>query len=92
MKIKNVLKSEECQDLRVLIGLTNTLITKVNEIETKTETNDFVEIGKKMREVQMELCKLLGGAANRTLLAAQGIEAEVGEEITQLSRPKPTEK
>lgn len=90
MKVKNVLKSEECNDLRILLVMTNTLIKKVNEIETKTETNDFVEVSKKMRAVQSELCTLLGKAVNNTLTTAQEIEAQDGGEIKQLSRPKPT--
>lgn len=87
MTIKEVLNSEECKDLRILLGITNTLIKRVNTIEEKSGTNDFAEVDAHLCAVQTKLCALLGKAMNDTLNVAREIEQEEGYNIHHLSRP-----
>lgn len=87
MTMKEVLNSEDCKDLRILLGITNTLIKRVNAIEEKSDTNDFAEVYTHLFAVQMKLCALHGKAMNNTLNVAREIEQEEGYNIHHLSRP-----
>lgn len=87
MTMKEVLNSEECKDLRILLGITNTLIKRVTAIEEKSGTNDFAEVGAHLYAVQMKLCALHGKAMNDTLTMAREIEQEEGYDIHHLGRP-----
>ena len=87
MTMKEVLNSEECKDLRILLGITNTLIKRVNTIEKKSGTNDFAEVAAHLCAVQTKLCALHGKAMNDTLNVAREIEQEDGYNIHHLSRP-----
>lgn len=87
MTMKEVLNSEECKDLRILLGITNTLIKRVNTIEEKSGTNDFAEVAAHLCAVQTKLCALHGKAMNDTLNVAREIEQEEGYNIHHLSRP-----
>lgn len=86
MTMKEVLNSEDCKDLRILLGITNTLIKRVNAIVEKSYTNDFAEVSAHLCAVQMKLCDLHGKAMNDTLNVAREIEQEEGYNIHHLSR------
>lgn len=86
MKIKNALSSEECNDLLILTGQVNRLILDVNKI---ADDNDVLhEVNAHLRAAQKILCVKLGATLNQTLLCAQDIEADTGEEVTHIGRLK----
>lgn len=88
MKVKQVLNSEECKDLRALLSMTNAMIKRVYAIESKSGTSDFAEVSAHLCTMQMKLCALFGKAMNDTLTTAQAIEEEEGHEITFMGRPR----
>lgn len=86
MRIKNALSSEECNDLLILTGQVNRLILDVNKI---ADDNDVLhEVNAHLREAQKILCMKVGATLNQTLLCAQDIEADTGEEVTHIGRSK----
>lgn len=86
MRIKNALSSEECNDLLILTGQVNRLILDVNKI---ADDNDVLhEVNAHLRATQKILCVKLGVTLNQTLLCAQDIEADTGEEVTHIGRSK----
>lgn len=86
MRIKNALSSEECNDLLILTGQVNRLILHINKI---ADDNDALyEANAHLREAQKILCMKVGATLNQTLLCAQDIEADTGEEVTRISRSK----
>lgn len=86
MRIKNALSSEECNDLLILTGQVNRLILDVNKI---ADDNDVLhEVNAHLRATQKILCMKVGATLNQTLLCAQDIEADTGEEVTRISRSK----
>lgn len=86
MKIKNALSSEECNDLLILTGQVNRLILDVNKI---ADDNDVLhEVNAHLRAAQKILCVKLGATLNQTLLCAQDIEVDTGEEVTHIGRSK----
>lgn len=79
MKVKNVINSGICKELRKLIGITNLMITRIEKI-----ANDEDELHKAnglLSQVQKILCQRFGEQLNDTLLVAQDIEAQTGEEV-----------
>jgi hypothetical protein len=92
MKIKNAMKSEECNEIRAILGLANNLIKKVLELEQKENTpSEIAQVSLKLSHVQTLLCNVFGSKLDETLKQAQEIEAEDGQEIIYLSRSKPTQ-
>lgn len=79
MKVQNVIKSETCKELRQLIGITNSMIIRIEKI-----ANDVDELHKAnglLSQVQKILCQRFGEQINDTLLLAQDIEAQTKEEV-----------
>lgn len=79
MKVKNAINSETCKELRLLIGITNSMITRIEKI-----ANDVDEMHKAnglLSQVQKILCQRFGEQLNDTLLVAQDIEAQTKEEV-----------
>lgn len=92
MKIKNAMKSEECNEIRAILGLANNLRKKVLELEQKENApSEIVQVSLKLAQVQTLLCNVFGSKLDETLKLAQVIEAEEGQEITYISRSKPTQ-
>lgn len=87
MKIKNALSSEECNDLLILTGQVNRLILHINKIAV-TDDDALHEVNAHLRAAQKILCVKLGATLNQTLLCAQDIEADTGEEVTHIGRSK----
>lgn len=94
MKVKNAMKSEECHEIKILIGLANQLKSKLDAINAReTAPKAIDEAVVKVSQVQTILCNVFGEKLNETLQLAQEVEAESGEEITYLSKSKlPTDK
>lgn len=92
MKIKNAMKSEECNEIRAILGLASNLKTKVLELEQKENApSEISQVSLKLSQVQTLLCTLFGAKLDETLRLAQEIEAEDGQEIVYLSRSKQSE-
>lgn len=92
MKIKNAMKSEECNEIRAILGLASNLKTKVLELEQKENApSEIAQVSLKLSQVQTLLCTLFGAKLDETLRLAQEIEAEDGQEIVYLSRSKQSE-
>lgn len=92
MKIKNAMKSEECNEIRAILGLANNLRKKVLELEQKENApSEIAQVSLKLSQVQTLLCNVFGSKLDETLKLAQEIEAEEGQEIIYLSRSKPTQ-
>lgn len=92
MKIKNAMKSEECNEIRAILGLANNLRTKVLELEQKENApSEIAQVSLKLSQVQTLLCNVFGAKLDETLRLAQEIEAEDGQEIVYLSRSKQSE-
>lgn len=92
MKIKNAMKSEECNEIRAILGLANNLRTKVLELEQKENVpSEIAQVSLKLSQVQTLLCNVFGAKLDETLRLAQEIEAEDGQEIVYLSRSKQSE-
>lgn len=86
MKIKNAMKSEECNEIRAIIGLANNLIKKVLELEQKENTpSEIAQVSLKLSQVQTLLCNVFGSKLDETLKQAQEIEAEEGVEVVSIS-------
>lgn len=86
MTIKNALNSEECKELRKIIGQTNAVIIGIRRMNKEEETQKAVNF---MQEALKILCKQFGNKLNETLATAQSIEAEEGGgAITFLGAPK----
>lgn len=83
MKVKNAINSETCKELRILIGITNSMITRIEKI-----ANDVDELHKAnglLSQVQKILCQRFGEQLNDTLLVAQDIEAQMKEEVHSIN-------
>lgn len=92
MKIKNAMKSEECNEIRAILGLANNLRKKVLELEQKENApSEIAQVSLKLSQVQTLLCNVFGSKLDETLQLAQECEAEDGQEITYLGRSKPTQ-
>lgn len=92
MKIKNAMKSEECNEIRAILGLANNLRKKVLELEQKENVpSEIAQVSLKLSQVQTLLCNVFGAKLDETLRLAQEIEAEDGQEIVYLSRSKQSE-
>lgn len=87
MRIKNALSSEECNDLLILTGQVNRLILHIDKIAV-TDDDALHEVNAHLREAQKILCMKVGATLNQTLLCAQDIEADTGEEVTRISRSR----
>lgn len=87
MRIKNALSSEECNDLLILTGQVNRLILHINKIAV-TDDDALHDVNVHLREAQKILCMKVGATLNQTLLCAQDIEADTGEEVTRIGRSK----
>lgn len=85
MTIKNALNSEECKELRKIIGQTNAVIIGIRRMNKEEETQKAANF---MQEALKVLCKQFGDKLNETLATAQSIEAEEGGAITFLGAPK----
>ena len=86
MKVKNAINSEECNDLRNLIGQVNAVVGRINRIaEDEDELHKAAGL---LTAAQKILCKKFGEALNQKLLCAQDIEADEKQPITFLSRTK----
>lgn len=85
MTIKNALNSEECKELRKIIGQTNAVIIGIRRMNKEEETQKAANF---MQEALKILCKQFGDKLNETLTTAQSIEAEEGGAITFLGAPK----
>nr|DAM08928.1 MAG TPA: hypothetical protein [Caudoviricetes sp.] len=85
MTIKNALNSEECKELRKIIGQTNAIIIGIRRMNKEEETQKAANF---MQEALKILCKQFGDKLNETLTTAQSIEAEEGGAITFLGAPK----
>lgn len=85
MTIKNALNSEECKELRKIIGQTNAIIIGIRRMNKEEETQKAANF---MQEALKILCKQFGNKLNETLTTAQSIEAEEGGAITFLGAPK----
>lgn len=88
MTIKNALNSEECKELRKIIGQTNAVIIGIRRMNKGEETQKAANF---MQEALKILCKQFGDKLNETLATAQSIEAEEGGAITFLGAPKDCE-
>lgn len=92
MKIKNAMKSEECNEIRAILGLANNLRKKVLELEQKENApSEIAQVSLKLSQVQTLLCNVFGAKLDETLRLAQEIEAEDGQEIVYLGRSKQNE-
>lgn len=83
MKVKNVINSGICKELRKLIGITNSMKNRIEKI-----ANDVDELHKAnalLSQVQKILCQRFGEQLNDTLLLAQDIEAQTGEEAHNIN-------
>lgn len=79
MKVKNVINSGICKELRKLIGITNLMVNRIEKI-----ANDVDELHKAsglLLQVQKILCQRFGEQLNDTLLLAQDIEAQTKGEV-----------
>lgn len=86
MKIKNAMKSEECNEIRAIIGLANNLRKKVLELEQKENApSEIAQVSLKLSQVQTLLCNVFGSKLDETLKQAQEIEAEEGVEVVSIS-------
>ena len=86
MKIKNAMKSEECNEIRAILGLANNLRKKVLELEQKENApSEIAQVSLKLSQVQTLLCNVFGAKLDETLKLAQEIEAEDGEEVVSIS-------
>lgn len=85
MTIKNALNSEECKELRKIIGQTNAVIIGIRRMNKEEETQKAANF---MQEALKILCKQFGDKLNETLATAQSIEAEGGGAITFIGAPK----
>ena len=86
MKIKNAMKSEECNEIREILGLANNLRKKVLELEQKENAPSEIEqVSLKLSQVQTLLCNVFGSKLDETLKLAQEIEAEENEEVVSIS-------
>lgn len=85
MTIKNALNSEECKELRKIIGQTNAVIIGIRRMNKEEETQKAANF---MQEALKILCKQFGDKLNETLATAQSIEAEESGAITFLGAPK----
>ena len=86
MKIKNAMKSEECNESRAILGLANNLRKKVLELEQKENAPSEIEqVSLKLSQVQTLLCNVFGSKLDETLKLAQEIEAEENEEVVSIS-------
>lgn len=91
MKIKNAMKSEECNDIRNILSLTNVLKKNVDRLAAfDNAPSEMQSVCVKLSQVQTLLCTMFGAKLDETLKLAQEIEAEDGEEISYLGRSKPT--
>lgn len=91
MKIKNAMNSEECNDIREILALANELKKKADRLEAfDNAPSEMQSVCVKLAQVQTLLCTMFGAKLDETLKLAQECEAEDGEEITYLSRSKPT--
>lgn len=92
MKIKNAMKSEECNDIKEVLALANQLKIKVDRLEAfDNAPSEIQNVSVKLAQVQTILCTLFGAKLDETLRLAQEIEAEDGQEIVYLSRSKQSE-
>lgn len=92
MKIKNAMKSEECNEIRAILGLANNLRKKVLELEQKENApSEIAQVSLKLSQVQTILCTMFGAKLDETLRLAQEVEAEDGQEIVYLGRSKQNE-
>lgn len=92
MKIKNAMKSEECNEIRAILGLANNLRKKVLELEQKENApSEIAQVSLKLSQVQTLLCNVFGAKLDETLRLAQEIETEDGQEIVYLGRSKQSE-
>lgn len=88
MKIKNAMKSEECNEIRAILGLANNLITKVLKLEQKENApSEIAQVSLKLSQVQTLLCNVFGSKLDDTLKQAQEIEAEEDVEVVSISSP-----
>lgn len=91
MKIKNAMKSEECNDIKEVLALANELKKKADRLAAfDNAPSEMQSVCVKLSQVQTLLCTMFGAKLDETLKLAQECEAEDGEEITYLGRSKPT--
>lgn len=89
MKIKNAMNSEECNDIRYILSLTNALKKNVDRLAAfDNAPSEMQSVCVKLSQVQTLLCTMFGAKLDETLKMAQECEAEDGEEIAYMSRPK----
>lgn len=63
MKIKNAMKSEECNEIRVILGLASNLRKKVLELEQKENApSEIAQVSLKLSQVQTLLCNVFGSS------------------------------
>lgn len=91
MKVKNAIKSEECNDIKEVLALANELKKKADRLAAfDNAPSEMQNVCVKLAQAQTLLCTLFGAKLDETLRLAQECEAEDGEEITYISRSKPT--
>lgn len=91
MKVKNAMKSEECNDIRNVLALANELKKKAGRLAAfDNAPSEIQAVCVKLSQVQTLLCTMYGAKLDETLKTAQEFEAEDGEEIAYLHRPKQT--
>lgn len=83
MKVRNAINSETCKELRKLIGITNSMKTRIEKIAN--DVDELHQANGLLSQVQKILCQRFGEQLNDTLLVAQDIEARTKEEVHNLN-------
>lgn len=83
MKVQNAIKSEACKELRQLIGITNSMITRIEKIANHVD--ELHQVNGLLSQVQTILCQRFGEQLNDTLLIAQDIEANTKKEVHSIN-------
>lgn len=83
MKVQNAIKSEACKELRQLIGITNSMITRIEKISN--DVDELHQANGLLSQVQTILCQRFGEQLNDTLLIAQDIEAKTKKEVHSIN-------
>ena len=92
MKVKNAMKSEECNDIKNVLALANELKKKADKLAAYDNApSEAQSVCVKLAQVQTLLCTMFGAKLDETLRLAQEIEFDQEDETVYLSRSKPTE-
>lgn len=81
MKVQNAINS--CKELRQLIGITNSMITRIEKIAN--DVDELHQANGLLSQVQKILCQRFGEQLNDTLLIAQDIEAKTKKEVHSIN-------